>query len=65
MPHIITDAKIEEGMKSRNISHQKMRSSMRKSRDRTGFAKGDFIMYEAKHSSLIAHPAESMGELTV
>ena len=40
-PDIITDAEIEEGMRSREESHQQMRSNMRKTKDRKSFNKDD------------------------
>ena len=46
MPDIITDAEIEEGMKSREVSHQQMRSNMRKTKDRKGFNKGNYVLYQ-------------------
>ena len=46
MPDIITDVEIEEGMRSREESHQQMRSNMRKTKDRKGFNKGDYIIYQ-------------------
>ena len=46
MPDIIIDAKIEEGMKSREQSHQKMRTNMRKTKDRKGFQRGDYVLYK-------------------
>ena len=44
MPDIIIDAKIEDGMKSREHSHQLMRTKMRKTKDRRKFQKGDYIL---------------------
>ena len=46
MPDIITDTEIEEGLKSREQSHQQMRSNMRKTKDRNGFQKGDYVLYK-------------------
>ena len=46
MPDITTDAEIEEGTKSREISHQQMRLNLRKSKDRKGFNKDDYVLYQ-------------------
>ena len=46
MPDIITDAEIEKGMKSREVSHQQMRSNMRKTKDRKSFNKVDYVLYQ-------------------
>ena len=46
MPDIITDAEIEEDMKSIEQSHQQMRSNMRRTKDRKGFQKGDYLLYK-------------------
>ena len=46
MTDIITDTDIDEGMRSREQSHQQIRSNMRKTKDRKGFQKGDYVLYQ-------------------
>ena len=45
MPDIVIDVKIEEGMRSREQSHQMMRSKMRKRKDRRKFQRGEYVLW--------------------